>query len=108
MRPESGVGGPELEATRSLFRQPSAFAPILMSLAGLALVLVHYAHFGIVPEADEGASAHLFQLPMAAQIPVILWFAGRWLPAKPWRALLVLVAQAFAAGAAFLSVYLLT
>jgi hypothetical protein len=33
-----------------------------MSLAGLALVLVHAARYGIVHEADEGTSAHLFQI----------------------------------------------
>jgi hypothetical protein len=93
---------------RSLFRRPVALAPIIMSLAGLALVLIHYARFGIVREADEGTSAHLFQLLMAAQVPVILVFAVRWLPARPGKALLVLAAQAAAAAAAFAAVYYLT
>src|SRR5205809_7380937 len=46
----------------STLRQPSAFLPIAMSLAALALVLGHIALFGITHEADEGAAAHIWQL----------------------------------------------
>jgi hypothetical protein len=56
-------------------RQPSAFLPLAMSLAALAIVLGHAAVFGIVHEADEGTAAHLFQLLMAAQVPVVAFFA---------------------------------
>ena len=50
----------------SLMKKPSAFLPIAMSLAALALVLGHAAMFGIVHEADERTAAHIFQLLMAA------------------------------------------
>ena len=34
-------------------RQPTVFLPLVMSLVALAIVLVHYAIFGIVDEIDE-------------------------------------------------------
>ena len=89
-------------------KKPSALAPIAMSLAGLALVLVHAARYGIVHEADEGTSAHLFQILMVAQVPVIAFFAIKWLPRTPQQALLVLALQFIAVVAAFASVFFLT
>ena len=89
----------------SLMKQPSAWLPIAMSLAALALVLGYVARFGVVHEADEGAAAHLFQLLMAAQVPVVAYFALKWLPRVPGQALCVLALQAGAALAAFAPVY---
>ena len=59
----------------SLIKQPSALLPIAMSVAALALVLGHVAIFGVVHEADEGTAAHLWQLLMAGQVPVVAYFA---------------------------------
>jgi hypothetical protein len=78
-----------------------------MSLAALALVLGHVALYGAAREADEGTAAHLWQLLMAAQLPVIAWFAVAWLPREPRRALGVLALQAAAALAALAPVFLL-
>ena len=89
-------------------KTPSALIPMGMSLAALALVLVHFARVGLVHEADEGTEAHLFQLLMAGQGPVVAFFAARWLPRLPRQALLVLALQACAALAAFAAVYWLT
>ena len=60
-------------------KQPSAFLPSAMSLATLVLVLGHAAIFGIVHDADEGTAAHVFQLLLAAQTPLVAFFALRWL-----------------------------
>ena len=38
-------------------------------------MLGHAAIFGIVHEADEGAAAHIFQLLMATQLPLVAFFA---------------------------------
>ena len=89
-------------------KQPSAFFPIAMSLAALALVLGHFAIYGIVHEADEGTPAHIFQLLMAAQIPVIAFFAVKWFPLAPKQTLHILALQAGAGIAAFASVFFLT
>jgi len=89
----------------SLIKQPSAFLPIAMSLAALALVLGSIAMFGVVHEADEGTAAHLFQLLMAGQVPIVGYFALKWLPRVPGQALRVLALQGAAMIAAFAPVY---
>jgi hypothetical protein len=78
-----------------------------MSFAALTLVLGHTALFGVTHEADEGTGAHLWQLLMAGQIPIIAFFAVRWLPRTPVQAVLVLVLQAVAGLTAAAPVYLL-
>ncbi len=74
-------------------RQWSAFLPLAMSIAGLALVLGHVAVSGAGPEADEGTAARLWWLLMGAQVPVVAWFAITWLPPAPKIALFVLALQ---------------
>src|SRR5256885_8256537 len=86
--------------TISPMKQPSALFPIAMSVAALALVLGHIAIFGAAREADEGTAAHLWQLLMAGQVPVIVYFALKWLPRAPGQALRVLALQAVAILAA--------
>ncbi len=89
----------------SLFKKPSGFIPLAMSLSALALVLGHVAIFGAVREADEGAAAHLWQILMAGQLPIIAFFAIRWLPRIPRQALVVLALQFVAALAAMAPVF---
>jgi hypothetical protein len=92
----------------SLLRKPSSWLPLVISLAALALVLVHAAVYGIVHEADEGAAAHIWQILMLVQLPIVAFFAIRWLPRAPKQALLVLVLQGVAYLASLASVYFLT
>jgi len=92
----------------SIIKKPSAYLPIAMSLTALALVLIHAARYGIVHEADEGTTAHLFQILMAAQVPLVAFFALKWLPEVPGQALRVIAPQICVALAAFASVYWLT
>ena len=89
-------------------KQLSAFIPLVMSLVALAMVLGHAAIFGVVHEADEGTAAHIFQLLMAAQVPVVAFFAIKWLPRAPRQTLQVLALQAGAALAAIVAVFFLT
>jgi hypothetical protein len=77
-------------------RQPSAFLPLIMSLAGLALVLGHVAISGGGREADEGTAARIWWLLMAAEVPVVAFFAIAWLPRAPRQALAVLALQVVA------------
>jgi hypothetical protein len=92
----------------SAIRRASALIPLAMSLGALALVIGHALVYGVVHEADEGTPAHLFQLLMAGQVPIVFFFAARWLPRAPRQAMLVLTLQAAAGLAAFASVYFLT
>jgi hypothetical protein len=91
----------------TLLKKPSAFLPVAMSLAALATVLIHIVIYGVAREADEGAAAHIFQLLMVVQLPVVLFFAIKWLPRFPRQALLVLVLQAAAGLAALAPVFFL-
>jgi hypothetical protein len=88
-------------------KKPSAFLPPAMSIAALAMVLVHAATFGAAREVDEGTAAHIWQILMAAQIPIVAFFAIRWLPRAPRQALPVLALQAVAALAALAPVLFL-
>lgn len=89
----------------TLLRRPSAFLPVAMSFAAIALLLGHIAIFGVVRGGDEGASAHLFQLLMIAQVPIVGYFAIQWLPQAPRQALPVLALQVGAAVAAVAPVF---
>jgi hypothetical protein len=90
-----------------MLRHPSAFFPVAMSGVALATVLMFIALHGTAPQADEGAAAHLWQLLMAAQVPIVLFFAIRWLPQSPRKAVPVLALQLVAALAAMAPVFLL-
>lgn len=89
----------------SSIKQPSAILPIAMSLAALATVLYHIAMFGTAPQPDEGAAAHIWQVLMAGQIPVLAWYAVKWVPQSPKAAVQVLAVQLVAALAALAPVY---
>ena len=91
----------------STMKKPSAWVPLAMSFAALALVLGHVAIFGAAREADEGTAAHIWQILMAAQIPIVAFFAIKWLPRTPKQALLVLALQAGAVLAALAPVFFL-
>jgi hypothetical protein len=91
----------------SALKRPSAFIPLAMSFAALSLVVGHTALYGAAHEADEGTAAHIWQLLMAGQIPVIAFFAVRWLSRTPKEALLVLALQAVAGLAAAAPVFFL-
>ena len=58
-------------------------------------------------EADEGATAHIWQLLMAGQLPFVAYFVVRWLPRVPRQAGCVLALQIGAALAALAPVYFL-
>ncbi|GHO78756.1 hypothetical protein KSD_65270 [Ktedonobacter sp. SOSP1-85] len=88
-------------------RQPSAYLPVAMSLVALALVLGYVAIFGVTHEADEGAAAHIWQLLMVLQVPIIAFFAIKYFPRQPRQALLVLALQIVAALAACAPVFFL-
>lgn len=92
----------------SLSKKPSAFVPIAMSLTALAVLLGSIAaSSGVVRDTDEGAIAHIWQLLMAGQLPILAYFAIRWLPRVPRQTLYVLALQIGAALAALAPVYFL-
>jgi hypothetical protein len=78
-----------------------------MSVIALAVVTTHIILFGTARQPDEGTGAHVWQLLMAGQLPIVAFFALRWLPRSPRYGLLVLAVQAAAAAAALAPVYFL-
>lgn len=78
-----------------------------MSLAAVGTLLVHVALFCCAREADEGAAAHIWQLLMAGQVPIVAYFGITWLPRAPRQALAILALQVLAALAALGPVYYL-
>lgn len=90
-----------------MVKRPSAVIPIAMSLAALGVAIGHIVMAGIARQADEGAAAHSWQLLMATQVPVLLFFAVRWLPKAPRQTLCVIALQFLAAVAAMTPVFLL-
>lgn len=88
-------------------KHPSAFLPVAMSMGAFATVMVFLALHGPAPQVDEGAAAHIWQLLMAGQVPVVLFFAIKWVPQSPRQALPVLALQLAAAIAAMAPVFLL-
>jgi hypothetical protein len=95
------------DSVRLLSIKPSAFIPMLMSFAALMLLLGGLAAGVVVREADEGPIAHMWQLLMAAQLPLLAYFVIRWLPRVPRPTLCVLALQVGAALAAMAPVYFL-
>jgi hypothetical protein len=91
----------------TMIRKPSAFLPIAMSVIALATVLGHVVMFGAAREADEGTAAHIFQLLMVAEVPIVAFFAIKWVPRSPRQGLAILALQAGAVLAALAPVFLL-
>jgi hypothetical protein len=77
---------------------PSAFLPVALALANLSMLLGFiawhvFSQVPIVREADEGPAAHLFQLMVAGQFLIMIFFALKWLPQAPKPALRILALQ---------------
>jgi hypothetical protein len=96
-----------LASVLSLCKKPSAFIPMAMSLTALTWCLGGIAVHGVVREPDEGLAVHSWQLLMAGQLPLMAYFAFKWLPRVPRQTLYVLALQIGAALAAMAPVYFL-
>jgi hypothetical protein len=78
---------------RALMHRPTGYLPVAMSLGALATIVWFVAVHGVVQQPDEGTQAHLWQLLVAGQVPLIASFAYRWLPIARHSALVVLALQ---------------
>jgi len=79
-----------------MLKRPSAWVPIALSLGMLVFILTYLALYGVSspdPNADEGTSAHLFQLWLMLEVLLVAFFALTWLPRAPKQALLILALQ---------------
>ena len=89
----------------ALLKRPSALMPVAMSGAALAIVIGYAAMFGTARQADEGTAAHIWQFLMVGQLPVVAFFAIKWLPTEPRPTLLVLALQVSASLTAMFPVW---
>jgi hypothetical protein len=85
--------GRELLTFGSLTRRPSACVPLGMSLMALTVIAVGPLLFGDLHAKDEGPTAHIWQLLMAGQMPVVAFFAVTRLRRAPKQTLQVLGLQ---------------
>ena len=90
-----------------VLKHPSAYLPVAMSLGALATVLVVLALNGAAPQADEGAAAHVWQILLSAQVPIVVFFAIKWVPQSPRQAVPILALQLGAALVAMGPVFFL-
>lgn len=104
---QEGTMNPQPGTFRSTLKHPSALLPLAMSVMALALLLCTFLIYGVSHDPDEGAVAHLWQILMAGQLPIIAFFAIRWLPRAPKQTLGVLALQAAAGAASCAPVFLL-
>ena len=91
-RPDTGVSA----TVGTLMRRPAGYLPLAMSAGALAMIVWFVALHGVAHQTDEGSQAHLWQLLVAGQLPIIAFFALRWLPDAGRPALVVLALQAAA------------
>jgi hypothetical protein len=96
----------DLNSFGAVVRHPSALISIAMSLIAVALVIGPIPLYGVpVREADEGTITHLWQILMVGQLPVLAFFAIKWLPRAPRQALAVLGLEAGAVLASMAPVF---
>ena len=88
--------------------KPSAGLPVVMSVLAILPVLGHATLFGSGHETDEGAAAHIFQLLMMLQLPLIGVFCWKWLRRTQRQSLAIIALQLLCWLAAALSAYMLT
>jgi hypothetical protein len=84
----------------TLLRAPSAWLPMAMSLAAMALIAGFVALIGVNDPGtgDEGPAARTFQLLMLAQAALIVLFAIRWVPVAPRAAVAIVALQVLLAA----------
>ena len=91
----------------TLLKKPSGFLPIAMSLAAIADIIIYLAVVGNVQQEDESAAARIFQLLILLQVPIMMYFAARWLPKFPKPAVSILLIQVGAIAAAVIPILIL-
>ena len=114
MFPTRGVNvDPHSNSFGTIIKKPSAFLPVAMSLTALTMLGGAYifglatGQGGLVREPDEGVIAHLWQILMAGQMPIVAFFAVKWLPRAPRQTLHVLALHVGAALASMAPVFFL-
>ena len=93
----------------ALLNLPSAWLPLVLSFAVILMLIGFLVFVGKpeIPAQDEGVGAHMFQILMGAQLPIVGYFMLRWLPRYPAKGMVVLALVLVGWVLACLPVYLL-
>jgi hypothetical protein len=99
----------EITSFGALMKRPSAYVPLGMSLVALTSVLVTagIGHPVSGPIDRDQVEEHIWQLLMTVQMPIVLFFAVKWLRRAPGQTLGILAVQAGAWLASCAPVYFL-
>jgi len=89
----------------TLLKLPSAYVPVAMSMAALTVVLGAVVMLSPGGESDEGAAAHIFQLLLVGQVPIVAFFVLRWMRRSFKPAVQVVLLQVGAALMALIPVF---
>ena len=94
-----------------LMHKPTAYCPVGMSLMALLVVLIAVAvgaTTSVAPDGrpDEGPAAHVFQILIVAQLPIVAAFIWRWARGSARGALQVLMLQALSLVLALAPVFI--
>jgi len=70
-------------------KHPSFILLFLLSFISIFMMLVHFLIYGIVHETDEGTLAHIFQLFIFAQAPLVSFFYNKIDTYKPKKNMVI-------------------
>jgi len=87
--------------------QMSSIVLVLLSVIALITVVTGVISPPPVPEPDEGTQAHIFQVSIAALVPMTIVVLGTANWRQPWRSLLPLIISAAVTMLAFIGLYYL-
>jgi hypothetical protein len=85
-----------------------AILPLAMTFTVIAVGVIRAVQIGGFREPDENAAAHLFQLFMPAEVPIVALFAATQWPRDPAWTARVVALQVGTAAALFAGVFFLT
>lgn len=90
---------------KDLIKRPSAFVPILMSILAIIILLIHIMIAGVEEKQGEEIVTDVFEILIIWQLPVIIFFALKWMSQSFKNALIVLFLQIAVAAGAFCLIY---
>jgi hypothetical protein len=88
-----------------LIKRPSAFVPIIMSLLAMIILLFHNLMTRGERRQGEEIVSGIFEILLVWQLPVIVFFAFKWVPQSFKNGLIVLFLQIAAIAAGFCLIY---
>ena len=91
----------------SIIKKPSAYLPIVFSVAISIMIVSFITLVGVEQNEDEGMAAHLFQLWLAYEVVAIGFFAAKWLAKDPKSVLYILAVQVMAVILAAAPIFIL-